>query len=70
MFVRSLVIYRAGHPETALRTEGPLRASAQARAEARAYRAVERERVDLEVVVVRELDVELEDAVGAAHAAR
>ena len=33
----------------------------------RAYRAVERERVDLEVVVVRELDVELEDAVGAPH---
>ena len=29
--------------------------------------AVERERVDLEVVVVRELDVELEDAVSAAH---
>ena len=28
---------------------------------------MERERVNLEVVVVRELDVELEDAVGAAH---
>ena len=33
----------------------------------RADGAVERERVDLEVVVVREFDVELEDAVGAPH---
>ena len=33
----------------------------------RADGAVERERVDLEVVVVGQLDVELEDAVGAPH---
>ena len=33
----------------------------------RADGALERERVDLEVVVVGQFDVELEDAVGAAH---